>query len=218
MKRIIFGVVMLMVIIPISVNAYECSNEDKERLQDLANNISASLEEQDNDKFSVVFTGVSKQLRIFNPNNWLYYRNITDNEMGEVRIDDLDLGNTYQFQINSATSICLVEKIRTITVNVPNKNPYYGDEVCNNAKDYSLCQKWTTVNITHDEFVEKVNKYIKDSQNTNKNDYNNIDSNDKNFNFFELYEKYYWPTFIGMICIFGLLVFLWIKENKKNKL
>ena len=217
MKKIIFSIFMLATLIPISINAYECSNEDKERLQNLANNISVILEEQENGNFAAIFSGVSTQLRIFNPNNWLYYRNITGNEIGEVKIEDLNLGNTYQFQINSATSVCLVEKIRTITVNVPNKNPYYGDEVCNNAKDYSLCQKWTTVNMTHDEFVKKVNKYVEDSKNTNKGN-NDINSNEQKFNFFEFYEKYYWPTFIGMICILGLLIFLWVKENKKNKL
>ena len=217
MKKIIFSIFMLATLIPISINAYECSNEDKERLQNLANNISVILEEQENGNFAAIFSGVSTQLRIFNPNNWLYYRNITGNEIGEVKIEDLNLGNTYQFQINSATSICLVEKIRTITVNVPNKNPYYGDEVCNHAKDYSLCQKWTTVNMTHDEFVKKVNKYVEDSKNTNKGN-NDINSNEQKFNFFEFYEKYYWPTFIGMICILGLLIFLWVKENKKNKL
>ena len=190
MRRIIFSLVIMVAMMPIIIDASECSNEDKERLQNLANNVSVILEEQENDKFSAIFSDVSTQLRIFNPNNWLYYRNITGNEIGKVKIGDLNLGNTFQFQINSASSICLVEKIRTITVNVPNKNPYYGGEVCNDAKDYSLCQKWTTVNMIYDEFVKKINKYVEDSKNINKGN-NDINSDAQKFNFFDFYEKYY---------------------------
>ena len=81
MRRIIFSLVIMVAMMPIIIDASECSNEDKERLQNLANNVSVILEEQENDKFSAIFSDVSTQLRIFNPNNWLYYRNITGNEI-----------------------------------------------------------------------------------------------------------------------------------------
>lgn len=216
MKKIVFCMISLLFVFPISIEAYECSGEDKERLQALSNNISITLEEQDDGNIGVVFAGVSKSLRILNPQNWMYYRNVSENEIGEVKISDLKQGTTYRFEISSASSVCLMEKFRTITINVPSINPYYNDKVCDNAKEYSLCQKWTTVSISYDEFVKKVNDYISSSNNSDTNIKEN--TIDKKFDFFTFYEKYYLVTFIGLICTLGILIFLWIKENKKNKL
>lgn len=215
MKKVLFIIAILTLAIPIYSKAYQCSNSDMDYYQKLSDNVSPTIEEQENGTFSVIFSGVSKSIRIYNTKNGAYYWNLTPNFIGETRVDNLNLGETYSFEIYTFSEICLLKKFRIITVNIPNKNPFYDDEVCLNARDYSLCQKWATVNITHDEFVQKVNDYIKKNNNTKK-DTNSVDT--KKFDFFTFYQKYYWPTFIGMICILSLLIFLWAKENKKNKL
>lgn len=214
MKKIIFSTLMLIILIPISIDAYECSNADRDRLQILANNVSVTLEEQGNGTFNATFSGLSNELKIYSTTNYLNYYNTLPTTIGETTIKNLKYGKIYQFRLSGYTK-CYSNTIKNITVNIPNKNPYYGDEICNNAKDYSLCQKWADVNITYDEFTKKVNEYIENNK-TNGN--NTINQKNKKNNFFEFYEKYYWPTFIGMICILGLLIFLWLKENKKNKL
>lgn len=215
MRRIIFSIVIMVVaMMPMVIDASECSNEDRNRLQNLANNVSVTLVEHDNGTFDATFSGLSNELKIYSTTTYLNYYNTLPTPIGETTIKNLKYGETYQFRL-SGYAKCYSNVIKTITVNIPSKNPYYGDEVCNNAKDYSLCQKWADVDISYDEFTKKVNEYI---ENNKKNGNNNTNQNGKKNNFFEFYEKYYWPTFIGMICILGLLIFLWLKENKKNKL
>lgn len=213
MRKVIMCLILLF---PFCIKAYECSNTDMERYQKLANNVSFVIEEQENGTFSVVFSGVSKDIRIYNPNSRTYYWNLTPNYIGETRADNLNVGKTYNFEIFTFSDICLLKKFRIITVNIPNKNPYYEDEICKDASEYSLCQKWTKVDISYNEFVKKVSEYIKNKNNNRENDTDNIKT--KTFDFFEFYERYYWPMFICMICILGVLIILWIKENKKNKL
>lgn len=215
MRRIIFGLIVSFCLLPIFVKA-ECSNNDKERLQKLANNVTYTIDENVNGTFKVTFAGLSDDVRIFNPRNMGYYRNLSNSKVGEVSIDQLQQGETYQFYVYSATTSCVIDRFRTITINVPNINPYYNDDICKNARNYSLCQKFTEVNLSYDEFVQNVSNYIKE----NGSQGSTIKPQDtaKPFNFLKFYKKYYWPTFIGMILIFIVIIILWIKENKKNKL
>lgn len=212
MKKIAFWILTL-IIIPNSIKAYECSNTDKERLQKLANNVGIAIEEQNDNKFSATFTGVSKEIEIYNPITYLYNYNVSDDVFGETTINNLKPGNTYKFKIYGYSK-CYYETLRTITVNIPTLNKYYDDQICQNAREYALCQKWVTSNLTYEEFTNKVNDYILNRD--SKKDNIDNDNNAKNFDFFQFYEKYYVPTFIAMICILIILILLWIRENKKN--
>lgn len=215
MRKIIFGIIISFCLLPNLVKA-ECSLENREILQKLANNITYTTDENENGTFKVTFAGLSDDVRILNPRNLAYYRNLSDSKVGEVSIDQLKQGEIYQFYVYSATTSCVIDRFRTITINIPKINPYYNDEICNEAKSYSLCQKFTEVNLNYDEFVQSVRDYIKN--NNRQNIDINQNDNTKTFNFFKFYNKYYWPTFIGMILILVVIIILWIKENKKNKL
>lgn len=217
MRRFVYILVISICLFPNLIKASECSNEDRARLQKFADNVTYTLEEMNDGSFSISFYGVSDEIRIYNPDNLLYYRNILNSEIGETVINNLKFGSKYRFIIQSASMTCLMDRFRTITINVPSKNPYYNDSICENAKEYKLCQKWENVNVSYEEFTNKVNEYIKQKQ-TKPNDNPIIENNKNNFDFFEIYNKYYWPTFIGMICLLILLIILWIKQNKKNKL
>lgn len=219
MKKIAFWILTL-IIIPNSIKAYECSNTDKERLQKLANNVSVSYEEYENNLYflNVIFSGVSNEITISNDqrHEYLIYANLNNSYFGEVKSYGLDSGKNYTFSIYG-TKKCIFQKLRTITIQIPSYNIYYKDNVCQNAREYYLCQKWMTANLSYEEFTKKVNDYI--SIRDNKKENNNDNSNEmKQFDFFQFYEKYYVPTFIMMIFILIILILLWIKENKKNNL
>lgn len=211
MKKVLFIIAILTLAIPIYSKAYQCSNSDMDYYQKLSDNVSPTIEEQENGTFSVIFSGVSKSIRIYNTKNGAYYWNLTPNFIGETRIDGLKLGETYSFEIYSFSEICLLKKFRIITVNIPNKNPYYNDAICLNAKDYSLCQKWTTIDISYEEFVQKVNDYIKKNEDIKK-DNNTIET--KKFDFFTFYKNiiadFYWNDLY-----FILLLFYGLKKTKK---
>lgn len=219
MKKIVFCIISLLFMFPMGIKAYECSNEDKERLQKLANNISVSYEEyEENGKtyFKAIFAGLSKEIRIYSDRRHFYYYNYSNNLFDEVELQVYP-GNTYQFTINGSET-CKYNDFRTITINIPNYNPYYEDDVCRNAREYKLCKKWVSNNeISYDEFVSKVTEYKKQQGEViadNSTEENGING----FTFLDIYNKYYWPTFVGMICSLILLILLWIKQNKKNRL
>lgn len=214
MKKKIFFLLLMLVFIPYVSKADECPSDQRERIQKMADNITVNVEENQDGTFTAVFAGVSRQVSILNRANYAKYWNIGSNDYGEIAVKGLQQGSTYYFYVESFPQYCLLERFRTITINIPKINPFYKDEICDSAKEYSLCQKWTNVNINYEEFTTRVNEYIK-----GKNKDNTIkEDTRKNFDFFQFYEKYYWPTFISMICILGILIYLWIKENKKNKL
>lgn len=212
MKKILV-IMILLFSFPMIISADECSNENKTRLQKLANNISTLVVEQDDGFFSIVFSGLSKELKIYSQSDYLNHYNTMPTTIGETTVEDLVAGNTYQFRV-SGYATCYSTAIRTITINIPKKNIYYSTSVCLDVPDFPLCQKWASVSIKYDELTKKVNEYI---ENSKKNTTNTVDNTGKN-NFFEFYEKYYWPIFIAMICALGVLIVLWLKENKKNKL
>lgn len=214
MRRCIL-IVLLVLLFPFHIKAYECTSTDRERLQKLANNIDVTINEQDDGTFIATFTGVSNEIRIYDLNDFVYYYNANYYELGELNIPYLRKNKIYQYKIYG-NSVCNDSFFRTITLSIPNINPYYDEEICENAKGYSLCQKYVTVNYDYDEFVEKVTTYINHTKNNDKISIK--EDNNNSFDFLNFYDKYYWPIFIGVVCIFILLVILWIRENKKNRL
>lgn len=215
MKKLLFFLLLSLTLIPNISKADECPSDQRERIQKMADSITVNVEENQDGTFKAIFSGVSRQVSILNRTDYTKYWNFGPEDYGETTVSGLQQGNTYSFAVESFSQYCVLNNFRTITINIPTKNPFYGDKICDNAKEYSLCQKWANVNISYDEFVTKVNEYVENKSKTNNDNKTNIE---KKYDFFDFYEKYYWPAFISMICILGILVYLWIKENKKNKL
>lgn len=224
MKRILCGLIISFCLFPNIINALECSTSDKERLQRLASNITYTLEEYEENGetyFRATFTGLSKELRIYSDRKHFYYYNNTNNDIGEVELYPLYSGRTYQFTVNGH-STCSYNNFRTITISIPNYNPYYNDPVCNNAREYKLCQKWfDSGEISHDEFTNSVSEYIKAKKDNNNGEGGNGNLTDPfefNFDFGKFYKLVYFPSLVVTIILLILLVIFWNKENKKNRL
>lgn len=215
-KSIFYLIVFSFIFFNGTVLALECNNDDKERLQKLANNIGVILEEVDNKGelyFNATFTGVAKGLMIISSDDVIYPGVGTDKE---IVINNLSSNTNYNFEIKgSNVNSCFDTTFRKVTLNLPKYNIYYKDQVCNDIPEYSLCQKWNSTDISYDEFLDKVSKY-KNNKKEIKID-KQIEIN-KKFNFLAFYKKYYWYAFGGLLIILGLLIYFWIKENKRNKL
>ena len=216
MKKFIL-IITLLFCFPTFISASSCSGVEWEVLQEMANNVTVTLEEvtdeNGNISFSATFAGVSHELRIYNATTVINYFPSVSEGFGEVRIDSLELGKTYSFRIQGLKS-CFTKNFKTVTLNIPNYNPYYSDPLCDKARGYSMCQKWNKVDVSYDEFVNSVSKYIQENKTTVTPDYNEYQEN----TFFAFYQKYYWFCMGGLIIFLTLLVFLWIKQNNKNKL
>ncbi len=220
MKRIVFSLIICLFMFPSLVDAAECSASDRERLQKFANNVTFTLEEANyNGKFyfDVLFAGVSSDLLFRSSEKLSYYKNYSSNYIDEFVVEMLEPGRTYEFEVLGYTK-CNTTLLRNITITVPNYNVYHNDNVCNDAKEYSLCNKWYKNEYSYDEFVKKVTEFKNNKQN-NKNDYEqNISNDNGGFDLYSFYQKYYWYVLFSMIAALGLLIYFWIKENKKNKL
>lgn len=202
-----------------SIRAYECSYKRQDTLQELANNVTYTLDYSVDDNgnyvFKAVFTGVAKDLLVRDNRYNLDYSSYDDEYFGELRIPNLLPGKQYFFSI-IGTNECFGTVVRNITIDIANYNPYYNHDLCKNIPEFKLCQKWVTSNISYDEFVTQTNKYLENK----KSDGNqNLNADEKSNNiFWIIYQNYYWLILTSLILVLIVIICLWIKENKKNQL
>lgn len=180
----------------------------------MAQNITTSYtytEQDGNITFQITLSNIQAGLIIKDvKNNTIYpYRG------SELTIPNLQANTSYRFDIYTDDIDCDLETLYSHYVNTPAYNPYYQDEVCIGMEEYPLCQKWTQVNLTYEEFHQEVEKAKQPSESTEveikpeqniKGIYDYI---------LEFYLNYYYivlPIFIvgGIIIIY--------RYNKKNDL
>ena len=74
MKKVLFIIAILTLAIPIYSKAYQCSNSDMDYYQKLSDNVSPTIEEQENGTFSVIFSAIMN-VHITVMHNILYVKN-----------------------------------------------------------------------------------------------------------------------------------------------
>ena len=223
MKRIGYIlVIMLTLLFCEQAKAIGCTNEEKELFQKYANNITYTIEpvideENNSASFNLTFSGVYLKFRVVYTVESIDAANYLPGESGDfsdVRLTDLEAGGMYVFQIKGV-SRCYTHNFRTFTINLPKYNPYSNYDICKDAREYKLCQRWADVNVDYDTLVQKVNEY-KESKKVVEEE--KIKPTQNNNLFYEIYSKYYWYFLVALIIILSILIHLWIKEQKKNRL
>ena len=165
MKRIkvILFVFSLLMLMPNIVSA-GCDQNEKSRLQTLASNLNFTYNyteiNQNNTfnelKFSITIANIQSEFYIVDQTNKkiFYYNN-----KNEVVINNYNPGSTIEFIVYASSDSCRGERIITNYVTLPPYNPFYKDSVCEGVTDYKLCNRWSRVDLSYDEFVEKVKNY-----------------------------------------------------------
>ena len=149
---------VFMVLIPYNADAL-CSSQEKARLKKLVSNINVSYEYEivDNDAFfQIKFSNVSPELYFKDPNKNVYKTSSWENN--EIVLSNYLDGSSSNFMFYGNVT-CSGEKVGNIYVNLPTYNPFYKLDVCDNAKEYKLCQKWVKHSLNRVEFINKVNEY-----------------------------------------------------------
>ena len=153
MKRI-FLIIAFMLFIP---SIYACSYSTKSNQRILASNVNFNVDyriENDEAIFKVTITGINDNLYVSFGNN-KYYGKDSDT----VVIDNLKAGSKNKFEVYSDTyDFCLFGSLSSKTISLPSYNKYYKDEICLNHQDSNLCYRWSSVNMTYDEFKKAVSK------------------------------------------------------------
>lgn len=224
MKRIryILLIMLTFVFYQQNVKAVGCTNAERDLFQKYAQNITYTIEpvidEVNNTAtFNVVFSGVYLKLRVVYTIDGVDYNSYLPGggiDFSEVHLSGLEAGGKYVFQIKGI-SRCYSHNFRTITINLPKYNPYSNLEICKDARDFKLCQRWTDANIDYNTLVQKVNEYNESKKVTEEK--KDIPVESKNL-IYTIYENYYWYFLVSLIIILSVLIHLWIKEQKKNRL
>lgn len=140
--------------------------------------------------------------------------NYSDTNDGEITIYDYDnfKGN---FNFYSSLEECYGIKLGTKYYKFPQYNVYYGDSLCLENQNFSLCQKWQNVTYSYSEFKNKIEEYNKLTENTEEEKEEYIEYQktilDK---FVEFYTRYYYILLSGIIVVCVVIMFISSRKNR----
>lgn len=214
MSIIIF--LSLLLFIPLNVNALHevidsrCTNTLKTSLREEANDVVYRLSKVSSD------TGITYTAYFYNLTNNIYI-SVNDNALYDNKIENLEPGSNIVVTIYSSNnSYCAGYKVKTLIINVPFYNPFFGTKACSGLDNFYLCQEHSNVNLTEEEFNKKINEYKESlvSDKTEQEKEENIEQEEGNYRLLDfVYEyKYY---FIGIVVF--LIAIILIKRNNSNR-
>ncbi len=203
-------ILIVLFLIPNSVNA-SCSSAEKARLKKIISNINVSYDYQmvqDNAIFSIKFSNLNPELYFKDPFGNVYRTYDLNNN--EIVLNNYTDGKSYTFAFYGIGA-CAGDNVGNLYVTTPTYNPFYKLGVCENAREFELCQKWVSHSLSRDEFVKKVNEYkdkneIIDNSQINKK----ISVIDLTISFIRMYGLY---ILIGIIVIIIIVKFIRYKKD-----
>lgn len=214
MKRVLI-LISLLILFPVSVSAYECNDSEQVKLRKIASNVMTSYDYIENDDkviFNVTLTNITNEIYILDTSSGQkYYFNGTN----EITINGYSPNTNIKYLIYPTKNNCTASFLTTKYVNLPYYNKYYKDELCN-GKNYSVCNKWTKVSLTYDEFV----KTIDDLNNKKNSEDITIEPTKEKESILDIISTFIFDNYLYIIGIGGsIVVILEIvrNRNKKNK-
>ena len=191
-----------------------CDYSVVSRMKSMVTNINLSYDYKivDNEAlFSVTINNLTDEMYFYDTvtNKYYYYR---DSNNGEITINNYKVNSgTYKFYSNldACHGISLGNKYYTF----PKYNKYYVHELCSDISNYSLCQKWSDVNYSEEEFKKMVLEYKNQIEEPDEEAVVNIEKTitDK---IIEIYINYYYYFLGAIILICSVTIII---NNRKNK-
>lgn len=197
---------MLFLFLPIKTKAvYEvidsrCTTDIKISLREKASVVSYTTNKMNSKE-------VTYEIQIFNLDDDIYVLNQSDNKIytnDDSVIKDIIPGSTVTLSIyGSGNTYCEGYKATTKTVKIPYYNKHSTSDLCNGYESYALCNEFSNINITEEEFKQRMEVYIaslnnKNEENKKDNDEDNSDDTVNLANFIVEYNLY--------ISAFGLIL------------
>lgn len=203
-------ILILLCLIPNNASA-SCSSTDKARLKKIISNINISYDyqmAQDNAIFSIKFSNLNPELYFQDPFGNVYRTYDLNNN--EIVLNNYSDGQSYTFTFYGANS-CINQNVGNLYVTTPTYNHFYKLSVCDNAREFELCQKWVSHSLSRNEFVKKVNEYkekngVLDNTEVNKK----ISVIDLAMSFIRMYGLY---IVIGVAVIIIIVKFIRYKKD-----
>ena len=139
----------------------ECSYKELKELSTLASYIDTHyVYNEKSDKFDLTILNIPRELFITSGQD-------TFSSNGEeIVIKDLAPGTQFKGTVvSSSGNNCSGENLRTLTVNIPYKNTYYGDARCKGHENLDVCSnKFLDYQISNKTFNSLINKDILDKE------------------------------------------------------
>ncbi len=192
----------------------ECTNEEREKLLEQANNIVVNFEADLNaNKFNFYLYNLTSDLYVI-INNEIDEKTVYGNNVSGVytfSTDDIDNQRTYSIKIYANTNNCSGKFLTSKLVKKGIINKFAKEEVCNGIEEYYYCNSVLDTPITiSDEMVYKNIENYKNQSNVNLN-------NKKSNNIMFLIKKY-WYFLVIILAIICVIFFIKLINKKKSKL
>lgn len=146
-------IILLLLVLPVSTHAKECTNKEITDLKRVASNINYSYEYYLNNNemfFDITITNIYNNIYVIDTENNKSYSN------SEVKISKKESGQTLKFNVYSKTCN---ELLSSKTILLPAYNKFYERIECEDISEFKYCSKWGNYKITDKEFLTKVDEY-----------------------------------------------------------
>lgn len=218
-KNILFLLINFLFISVSALSQDECDYSDISRMKSIVTNINISYDYRiinNQAYFDVTLTNITEDIYFYDTKKQKKYF-YSDTNDGEITIYDYSItSGSYKFY--SAKSGCYGTSLGVKYYNFPVYNRYYGDPLCEDIPNYSLCQKWENINYSRDEFERFVLEY-KSSKEIVEEEKIEVEHKKTILEkivdtIVDIYVKYYY-YFLGVLIFICVTVI--IIKNKKNK-
>ena len=158
MKKLLFIFIVLLFFPLLKIDAYYCKYSEISKLKKIASNVTTKIdyiESNNTVTFSVTLTNLNKDIYFVDKTTGKEYRFTKE----EITITGYSSGLKVQYDFYPVNENCNDQVIYNLWISLPTYNKYYNDAVCKGIETYTLCQKWSSHNLSYDKFKEKVEEY-----------------------------------------------------------
>lgn len=160
--KFLLSILSLSLFIPSTTYA-DCTKEEIDNFKEIEDEYKVTYEFDTNSKkYAVYLNNIDSEHYTFSGD--LFNDNFDTSllENNEIKIEKVDSGN-YSIKILSTNESCETV-LKTITLELPKYNKYYGDPLCENIEEFVLCQQTYDKDIDYDTFVSRTEVYKKSKQ------------------------------------------------------
>lgn len=217
MKKKIILLFIMVFITKLDIKALTyggCDYSSISRLKSLVTNINISYDYYFIDNtpyFNVTLNNITQDMSFIDTltnKTYTYY----DTNSGEITITGYT-GDSGSYKFYSNLGECQGISIGTKYYKFPSYNRYYNTSLCSDIPNYSLCQKWVSVDYSYEKFESLINEYK-----NKKPEENPVISIDHNKNIFDMivdfYVNYYYYILISIIVICSSIIIVKRRNNK----
>lgn len=213
-------IALLLLFSPLTIQAATCSNTQVDIYEKLANQIQTTFDyvETDNSfSFTVAFHNVHDDLYLVNYSDFdhmIIYKDSVDNVLVA---SNLTPGKTYTFHILNKDKKCASKMIDTITIDVPDYNPYYKDVLCEGIEEFEWCKKWSNVSgVSYETFQNNAQNYKQAKEQENVPDDEPVGDQDVLGQIRNFVANYY-MYIVGAIVFVGFIIVIIISKHRNKK-